>query len=191
MALSPAQAAFPGQKGQIAFNRGNNVWLMNADGSGQRAITSAGGRFTPAAGPQGRQIAYERQGDIWVINSDGTGEHSVTNALGSTDKQPAWSPDGAKIAFSRGIPGAGGYRIWVVNADGSNPVQMTGLANPSSGDFSPSWPPAGSRIAYTSPRNSPDIFTVPLASPGSETLYVNAPTRPDAQPSWSPDGSAI
>jgi Tol biopolymer transport system component len=52
--------------------------------------------------------------------------------------------DGHKISFSRNV-GNGG-EIWVMNADGSNPIQLT--FTPSADDISPTWSSDGSKIAF-------------------------------------------
>jgi Tol biopolymer transport system component len=63
---------------------------------------------------------------------------------------PAWSPDGTRIAFMGGPDGPTEYDIWVMNADGSNPVQLTDSPGP---DWWPAWSPDGTRIAFASVRD--------------------------------------
>jgi hypothetical protein len=192
LSLAPADAAFQGQNGKIAFERGRDVWTMNSDGSGATQLTTGGGTFTPAAGPGGARIAFARGGDIWVMNADGTGQTNLTGAANpATDGSPAWSPDGARIAFSRGIQGGGGIRIWVMDADGSNQVQLTFASAASAGDLEPAWSPDGNLIAFTRLENSSGIFTVNPAQPGSEAVWVQVPSTSEDQPTWSPDGQQI
>jgi TolB protein len=73
---------------------------------------------------------------------------------------PVWSPDGTKIAYVSDV--AGGPDLWVMDADGSNPVQLTSDA----GDESfPEWSPDGTRIAYASSQgysSNADIWVLTL-----------------------------
>jgi Tol biopolymer transport system component len=72
------------------------VWVMNADGSRQRKLTSRGKR--PGWSPDGLKIAFvsERDGyaDIYVINADGSGQRNLTRTPGAgrRESQPVWSP---------------------------------------------------------------------------------------------------
>lgn len=110
--------------------------------------------------PDGNRIAFQstRDGDtshVFVINADGTGLTEIAKVSGAAEGAPAWSADGRRIAFMRAFAGGGG--IWIVDADGSNPVQVTMRG----GDAYPAWSPDGSRIVFTSTRDGPgDLYVV-------------------------------
>src|SRR4029450_1854022 len=101
------------------------IYLINADGSGQRMLTRnfASRDFTPVWSPGGRQIVFlsRRNGksEVHMINTDGTGRRNLTREWG-LDGFPVWSADGRKIAFFRERRG-----IYVMNADGNGERRLT------------------------------------------------------------------
>ena len=93
----------------------------------------------------------------------------------------AFSPDGAKIAFTV-ADGSGTTGIWVMNADGSGVTQLTGGSNE---DEEPGWSPDGTRIVFS--RDS-QIWVINANGTGQVRLTSKAI---DGDPVWSPDGSKI
>ncbi len=102
--------------------------------------------------------------------------------------QPVWSPDGSQIAYVAPGGGNNGLDIWVMNADGSNQVDLTQKAGD---EFDPAWMPDGSLIA----------FTHHLRDAGSTPIYALTWIKPDGSdrtrlstdfvewdPTFSPDG---
>jgi FG-GAP-like repeat/WD40-like Beta Propeller Repeat len=124
--------------GKIAYERDNQIWTMNADGSDQRlfsAITQPS-PLSPAWSFDGAKLAFTSGGEVWTINADGTNQRRVTNNS-TTDTNPAWSGDGTKIAFSKGSG------IAVINADGTNEISLT-----SGDDREPAWSSDNTKIAF-------------------------------------------
>jgi len=83
------------------------VWVMNADGSGQRQVTDLGcASFAPFFHPSGEKIIFStnypdvrsREFDLWLIGTDGTGLERVTWTEGF-DGFPMFSPDGTRLVF--------------------------------------------------------------------------------------------
>jgi Tol biopolymer transport system component len=139
-----ASGAFPTWSpdgSRIAFNGmdddGEEIWVMNADGTDQVNITnSPGNDFWPDWSPDGDRIVFTSGGgsnEIYAINADGSGRVNLTNHP-SWDGNPQWSPDGSKIAFMSNRTGNG--EIFVMNADGSEPVNLT--EHPAQ-DQAPAW----------------------------------------------------
>jgi Tol biopolymer transport system component len=90
------------------------VWVMNADGSGQRQVTDLGGaNFAPFFHPDGERIIFSsnhenpegRNFDLFVIGLDGTGLTKVTTHS-DFDGFPMFSPDGTKLVFASNRHGA-------------------------------------------------------------------------------------
>jgi Tol biopolymer transport system component len=194
-----AKAAFPGENGKIAFqsNLGApindpsrfEIWVMNADGTGQTQLTTSGGTF-PSWSPRGTKIAFTSNRDgnfeIYVMNADGSGQTRLTDRPNATDLHPAWSRDGSKIAFSSFDNG--NYDIWVMNADGSG---QTNLTNDLAEDTLPAWSPDGSTIAFQTNRDGDyEVYTIKPNGTGL-TNVSQSPMSYEGEPDWSPDGSKI
>jgi hypothetical protein len=87
--------------------------------------------------PSGSKIAFHSAPDgdtfdIYTINPDGSGLTKLTTA--GTERNPAWQPDGSKIAFNSHRDG--NAEIYVMNADGSDQVNVT---NSTAQDEFPDW----------------------------------------------------
>ncbi|MFN8375598.1 MAG: hypothetical protein U0694_22325, partial [Anaerolineae bacterium] len=150
----------------------------------------------PDWSPLGDRIAFssDRGGlmQIWVMNSDGSDPLNLSTQSGHFG-QPAWSPDGTRIAYTRCVaPAACDYEetagtednwdIWVMNADGSNPVQLTD--NPTN-DIAPAWSPDGTRIAFVAYRDgNAEIYV--MNADGSGQVNVSHNPAEDYGPAWRP-----
>lgn len=164
-----------------------HIYAMDSDGSNQVRLTgTAGNERSPAWSPDGTRIAFERGGnEIWIMNSDGTNQRKVCSISPSyCVVDLAWSPDGSKIAFTNQYGEDMNQDIYVMNADGSNPINITKHPVP---DNSPSWWPDSRRITFCSYRDgSPSIYV--MNADGSNLMKVVANGE---KPSMSPDGTRI
>ena len=211
--LSPADAVPPGANGKIAFNFNDSggIIVMNANGTNPVQI-GGDGEIYPSWSPDSSRIAFQKNlgtggsglnYEIYTMNPDGTNKIRLTNtATGVNDSLPAWSPNGAQIAFTSNR--TGNLEIWLMNADGTNPVQLTGVdglppiggpdgpPQPSGFDrFEPAWSPDGSKIAYTSEEEGDGTEIFVMNADGTNPVSITDDPRDDFEPSWSPDGTKI
>ncbi len=137
----------------------------------------------PAWSPDGQRIASSIDGDIWVMDTDGSNRVNLTGLFGESAENPAWSPGGDRLAFD-----AGG--IFVMEADGSNPTEITDDIVCSWACRWPAWSPDGSRIAFASyEQGIHKLYTID--ADGSNPIPLTAGEYCAHWPSWSPDGSEI
>ncbi len=152
-----------GRKGPASYSA--DIFVMDANGSEKTRVTrerempgaSTADDLQPAFSPSGRRIVFVRNGplpegydsnnDIYRIRTDGTNPKRLVDIPSfeyHSGGQPAWSPDGQKIAFFSGAEDA--YSIETIRPDG------TPLETITTG-YAPNWSPDGSRIAF---HRSPD-----------------------------------
>jgi eukaryotic-like serine/threonine-protein kinase len=148
---------------------------------------------TPQGGGQG-QVAFvsERDGLPQVYLLDLTGgeiEQITSEAEGAC--QPAWSPDGMRLAYISPCDGRkeryDGASIFVYDFQTLRTDLISSLA---AGDYDPAWSPEGSKLAFTSLQNGrPQIFLFDIESRETRQLMNRAPIN--RMPVWSPDGGQV
>ena len=109
--------------------------------------------------PDGQTIAYWGSenaelggGSLYTLPIIGTGApKQLTDSSSEIDSNPAWSPDGTQIAFSRRNSWDNNYDVFVMNADGSG---VRPIAETPAVDFKPTWSPDGTTMLIVSNRKS-------------------------------------
>ena len=128
-------------------------------------------------------FASDRDGnmEIYVMDADGGNPRRLTNSLFFDDRQPSWSPDGKRIAFSSDRKGdLQNYEIYVMDADGGNQQRLT---NNRVHDANPSWSLDGKKISFHSERDGNYEIYVMDADGGNLQNLTNNP-HTDVHPAW-------
>ncbi len=175
-----------------AYDSGLNatLWVMDAaDGSEREQLASGA---LPSWSPDGERIVYTayfgERPYLAVMNADGSerrglGDVSLIRKITGTAEmyeEPAWSPDGKRIAFASEDNG----EIYVMNADGSGRTRLTDI--PKRYDhWPPTWSPDGKRIAFSSEdKKGSEIYI--MNSDGSGLTNLTDTPADDFYPAWRP-----
>ncbi len=149
----------------------------------------ASGGFFPALSPLGdKMVVSANMQSLVAMQPDGSNRKELLTVTDALLLSPVWSPDGSKIAFSKGMYfRPGGHpsgQVGIMNADGTN-VQYVGVANTNSGF--PTWSPDGKSIVYSQDAHLVvwDIQT------GVGRNLTNPGGQRDTFPQWSPKADWI
>ena len=183
-----------GQK--IAFRTSNSqLFTVDSDGKNEQEILKKYGVVTnPCFSRVTNEIVFIRfdprgkdRADIW--KSDLTGEHSKLLTKDQTGRfQPRFSPLGDKIAFVQKDREDPDYHIWMMNADGSDPRQLTtGKGFDTHPDFSPDQ----TVITFSSNRNENNYEVYSLELKTMTIKQLTHYSGLDTQSRFSSDGKKI
>jgi Tol biopolymer transport system component len=189
------------------------IYTSKLDGSDLSQLTNNGAyNAESTVSPDGKTIIFTstRDGDIdlYTMKVDGTGVRRITTRIGY-DGGAFFSPDGKLIVWRAGYPATAAdtadyqrllaqrlvrpsrVELWIANADGSNPRQITHLGG---ANFAPYFHPSGRRIIFSSNYENPrsgkfDLYLVNLDGSGLERITTFEDF--DSFPMWSPDGKKL
>ncbi|HEX8072836.1 MAG TPA: S8 family serine peptidase [Pyrinomonadaceae bacterium] len=201
-AAAPTPTPVPGAAGQpIAFTRaaadGNDVFIINPDGSGAVNLTnSPGDDRAPTWSADGTRLAFTTfrtgngLGHVAVVDANGGNLRVIEHNFGASETAPVWSPDGASIAYVSTYTATGVANVAVMSADGSpGPrTNLTGYA------YAPTWSADSTRLAFalaSSQGRNADIYVLPVAQLFAFPTQLTNNPADDTAPAWSPDGTKI
>ncbi len=179
------------------LNRGRSyeIYVVSATGARPHAITHGGGYAqSPSWAPSGSLILFSASGgsfgqstdpscapNLWVVRPDGSGLRRLVRA----GVEPAYSPDGRRIAFVR--PDARDRPwLYIVGSSGGG-VRRIGLGG------HPSWSPDGRYLVVergVGLNRIADLWVVRV-SDGRATRLTRTSSVSELGPAWSPDGHWI
>ena len=204
-ALGPTPVG--GGAGEIAFASDRSgipqIYLSDLSGNTVQPITNIpDGACQPSWSPDGMRLVFVSpckarldlsdpplaNTSLYIINVDGSNLTPLPTAPGG-DFEPAWSPDGKRIAFTSLRDGY--MQIYSVNIADQSVTRLTNTTSDIN-TRQPAWSPFSNQIAYAEKRYSAyQVWTMTDNGQGPQQVVRSGPTFWDYRPAWSPDGKMI
>jgi WD40-like Beta Propeller Repeat/RTX calcium-binding nonapeptide repeat (4 copies) len=206
-----AGGTFSGGNGSIAYTCGSDVCQIESDGSNRTVVQTSGsdpswaqdgtvfafvaadgihvdgallpgtlGGTQPTFSDDSESVTFVNGGDLYTSPAD-TSAGPTQLTFAGKDFDPAYSPDGTKIAFAS-TRGGSSYDIWVLTIATSTVAQVTSSVGD---ERNPTWSPTGATIVYNSSSNG-HLFSV--ASSGGTPVDLGVT---GTEPTYAPDGTKI
>ena len=186
--------------GDLNDGRVWEIYVMDSDGGNRLNLSNSVSSVDvlPMWSPDGERILFQSDRDgnreIYVVDIDGDNLTNLTNHE-ADDFNAVWSPDGSRIAFVSSRQEYDFVEIYIMNADGSDPVQVTDHSDMSGSNsylFPPAWSPDGTHFAYIGfMTGDRDVYIAD--SDGSNPINVSFDEALtfDANIAWSPDSTQL
>jgi TolB protein len=167
------------------------VWCMDYDGQNEHQVTHLGTiTLSPRISPDNARLAFASLGNEgWAVRMYSLELNRVVafpgGTAGGSNQSPAWSADGARVAFSSSR--TGDPEIWLADAGGGNLRRLTSFKGP---DVSPTFNPrTNAQLAWVSGRTGlPQIYTMDVDGGNIQRLTDGGYA---VSPSWAPNGALL
>jgi TolB protein len=172
---------------EISEGEVDRAFVMNADGTRQRIVNAEAEPYSVSWSGDGKVLLcscwFGNNYDIALIPVDGSRVRYLTPEY-ANDEDPAWSPDGKSIVFTRLAGPKAGEDVHVIRLDGSGRRRLTRTPG---FDGDASWSPDGRQLAFMSARDgSYDIYVMSADGLTPRNLTRDGPNVHDSHPAWQP-----